>query len=77
MGYGTKYLLRERDKILGDWFRRRVENMGIEEALTAPHSPWQNPCSERLNGSVRRECSDHIVMLGGNHLRRMIGGYVR
>ena len=72
-----KYMLRDRDKVYGDWFRRRVKNMGVEEVLTAPHSPWQNPYSERLNGSVRRECLDHIIVFSENHLRRIIGGYVR
>ena len=41
---------------------QRVKNMGIEEVLAAPHSPWQNPYSERLNGSVRRECLDHVIV---------------
>lgn len=71
-----KYLLRDRDKIYGDWFRRRVKNMGIEEVLTAPHSPWQNPYSERLNGSIRRECLDHVIVFGENHLRRIIADYI-
>lgn len=71
-----KYLLRDRDKIYGDWFRRRVKNMGIEEVLTAPHSPWQNPYSERLNGSIRRECLDHVIVLSENHLRRVLAEYV-
>ncbi|NLV44190.1 MAG: transposase family protein [Candidatus Hydrogenedentes bacterium] len=71
-----KYLLRDRDKVYGGWFKRRVRNMGIEEVLTAPHSPWQNPYSERLNGSIRRECLDHVIVFGENHLRRIIGDYV-
>ena len=71
-----KYLLRDRDKVYGDWFRRRVKNMGIEEVLTAPYSPWQNPYSERLNGSVRRECLDHVIVLNERHLRRILAEYV-
>lgn len=71
-----RYLLRDRDGVYGDWFRRRVKNMGIEEVLTAPHSPWQNPYSERLNGSVRRECLDHVIVFSENHLRRIITDYV-
>ena len=71
-----KYLLRDRDTIYGDWFRRRVKNMGIEEVLTAPQSPWQDPYSERLNGNVRRECLDHVIVFGENHLRRILAGYV-
>lgn len=69
-----KYLLRDRDKIYGDWFRRRVKN--IEEVLTAPHSPWQNPYSERLNGSIRRECLDHVIVFSESHLRRVLAGYI-
>ena len=49
-----KYLLRDPDKIYGNWFRGRSKNMGKEEVLTAYHSPWQNPYSERLKGSIRR-----------------------
>ena len=71
-----KYLLRDRDRIYGDWFRRRVNNMGIEEVLTAPHSPWQNPYSERLNGSIRRECLDHVIVFSERHLRRVLAGYI-
>lgn len=71
-----KHLLRDRDAIYGQWFRGRVKNMGIEEVLTAPHSPWQNPYSERLNGSVRRECLDHVIVFSENHLKRILVGYV-
>lgn len=71
-----KYLLRDRDSIYGDWFRKRVKNMGIEEVLTAPRSPWQNAYSERLNGSIRRECLDHVIILNENHLRRILSEYV-
>jgi transposase InsO family protein len=71
-----KYLLRDRDAIYGNWFRGRVKNMGIEEVLTAPQSPWQNPYSERLNGSIRRECLDHVIVFSENHLRRALADYV-
>jgi transposase InsO family protein len=69
------YLLRDRDQVYGQQFRHRVKGMGIEEVLTAPHSPWQNPFAERLIGSVRRECLDHVVVLGERHLRRLLGRY--
>ena len=49
--------------------------MGICEVLTAPYSPWQNPFAERLIGSVRRECLDHIVVLSERHLRRTLTRY--
>ena len=70
-----KYLLRDRDKTYGTWFRKRVKNMDIEEVLTAPHSPWQNPYSERLNGSIRRECLDQIIIFSEGHLRRVLKSY--
>ena len=57
------YLLRDRDRVYGHAFRHRVKGMGIEEVLTAPHSPWQNPFAERLIGSIRRECLDHVLVL--------------
>jgi putative transposase len=49
--------------------------MGIEEVLTAPRSPWQNPYAERLVGSIRRDCLDHVVVLGERHLRRILTTY--
>ena len=69
------YLLRDRDKIYGHSFRQRVKDMGIDEILTAPHSPWQNPFAERLLGSIRRECLDHVLVLGERHLRRTLARY--
>jgi putative transposase len=69
------YLLRDRDQIYGDSFRHRVKGMGICEVLTAPHSPWQNPFAERLIGSIRRECLDHVLVLSEPHLRRILTRY--
>ena len=70
------YLLRDRDGVYGEYFRQRVKGMRIEEVLTAPHSPWQNPFAERLIGSLRRECLDHVVVLGERHLRRLLTTYL-
>jgi transposase InsO family protein len=70
-----RYLLRDRDCIYGDWFRRRVQSMGIEEVMTAYRSPWQNAYVERLNGSNCRECTDHVIVFGENHLRRILRSY--
>ena len=56
-----RWLLRDRDAIYGDVFRRRVAGMGIGEVVCSPSSPWQNPYAERLIGSIRRECLDHII----------------
>ena len=56
-----RYLLRDRDRIYGDAFRTQAANMAITEVLRAPRSPWQSPYVERLIGSIRRECLDHVV----------------
>jgi putative transposase len=72
---GPRYVLRDRDSIYGQAFRRRVTGMGIAEVLTAPHSPWQNPFAERLIGSIRREALDHVLVLGESHLRRILARY--
>ena len=69
------YLLRDRDRVYGQQFRHRVKRMGIEEVLTAPHSPWQNPFAERLIGSIRRECLSHVLVLGERHLRHILAHY--
>ena len=69
------YLIRDRDRVYGQPFRHRVKGMGIEEALTAPQSPWQNPFVERLIGSIRRECLNHVLVLGERHLRRILTRY--
>jgi putative transposase len=66
------YLLRDRDQVYGQQFRHRVKGMRIEEVLTAPHSPWQNPFAERLIGSIRRECLNHVLVFGEAHLRRIL-----
>jgi transposase InsO family protein len=72
-----RYLLRDRDKIYGKWFRERVKNRGIEEALIAPHSPWQNPYSERLNWSIRRECLDRVIIFSERHLCSVLKDYFK
>jgi putative transposase len=68
-------LLRDRDRIYSASFRQRVRHMGVEEAVIAPRSPWQNPYVERLIGSIRRECLDHVIVLHERHLRRLLTGY--
>src|SRR3989454_801407 len=71
-----RWLLRDRDAIYSEAFRQRVGGMGIEEVLSAPSSPWQNPYAERLIGSIRRDCLNHVVVLGEQHLRRVLAGYL-
>jgi putative transposase len=68
-------LLRDRDRLYGAYFQQRVRHMGIEEVLIAPKSPWQNPYVERLIGSIRRECLDHVLVLHERHLRRLLTEY--
>ena len=69
------YMIRDRDQIYGEEFRQRVSAMSIEEVLTAFKSPWQNGYVERLIGSIRRECLDHVMVLGERHLRRILYSY--
>lgn len=71
------FLVRDRDAIYGEKFRRQVATLKIQEILTAPRSPWQNSYVERVIGSIRRECSNHIIVLGERHLRRILSSYVR
>ena len=71
-----RFLLRDRDAIYGPEFLRSVSNLGIEDVRTSPRSPWQNPYVERLIGSIRRECLDHVVIVNEKHLRRVLREYV-
>src|ERR1700757_71413 len=69
------YLIRDRDRIYGSIVRRRLRAMGIRDKPIAPASPWQNGFAERLIGSIRRECLDHIIVLDEEHLRRILKNY--
>ncbi len=70
-----RFLIRDRDGIYGQDFRERIKHLGIEEIVIAYRSPWQNPHVERLIGSIRRECLDHVIVLNEAHLRRILAGY--
>ena len=72
-----RYLIRDRDRIFGAVVTRRLRTMGIRDKPIAPASPWQNGFAERLIGSIRRECVDHIIVLGEAHLRRILRSYAR
>jgi transposase InsO family protein len=72
-----RYLIRDRDRSYGDVMLRRLRAMGIRDKPIAPASPWQNGFAERLIGSIRRECVDHIVVWGEGHLRRILRAYAR
>ena len=71
-----RWRLRDRDAIYGELFRRRVAGMGIDDVVTRPSSPWHNPYVERLIGSIRRECLDHLMVLNETHLRRTLARYL-
>jgi transposase InsO family protein len=70
-----QYLVRDRDGIYGTVVRRRLRAMGIRDKPISAGSPWQNCFAERLIGSIRRECVDHLVVFGKHHLRRILRSY--
>jgi transposase InsO family protein len=70
-----RYLLRDRDSIYGTAVTRRLRAMGIRDRPIAPGSPWQNGYAERLIGTIRRECVDHLIVFGEAHLRRILREY--
>src|SRR3984957_6114793 len=72
-----RYMIRDGDRIYGIVVTRRLRAMGIRDKPIAPASPWQNGFAERLIGSLRRECLDHIIVLGEAHLRRVLKSYAR
>jgi transposase InsO family protein len=72
-----RYLIRDRDRSYGEVFQRRVQSLGIRDRPTAPRSPWQNAYVERLIGSVRRECLDHLIIFNEAHLRHVLSGYAK
>jgi transposase InsO family protein len=74
--HAPRYLIRDRDRSYGSVFVRRLCAMGIRDRPIAPRSPWQNAYIERLIGTIRRECLDHIIVFGEAHLRRIVGAYV-
>jgi transposase InsO family protein len=71
-----RWLLRDGDAIYDDAVRRRIAGLGIADVVSRPLSPWQNPYVERVIGSIRRECLDHVIVLNERHLRRIIYAYV-
>lgn len=73
---GPRYLVRDRDAAYGNEFRCRIQSLGIRDVVTAPRSPWQNAFVERVIGSIRRECLNHIVVLNQRHLRKLLKNYL-
>src|SRR6202035_636642 len=72
-----RYLIRDRDGAYGEVFIRRLRSMGIRDRPTSRRSPWQNGYAERLIGSIRRECLDHVVVFGERHLRHLLLSYMK
>jgi len=70
-----RYLIRDRDGAYGAAFIRRIRAMGIRDRPVSARSPWQNGYAERLIGSIRRECLDHVVVVGERHLRHVLAPY--
>jgi putative transposase len=70
--HGCGYLLRDRDAIYGGDWAAMTKGLGMEDVISAPRSPWQNPYVERLIGSIRRECLDHIIVWNQRSLRRTL-----
>jgi putative transposase len=70
------YLIRDRDQVYGDRFCRQAKTLDIREVVIAPRSPWQNAYAERVIGSIRRECLDHVVVMGERHLLRILSKYL-
>ena len=73
---GPRYLIRDRDQVYGERFSHQARMLDIQEAVIAPRSPWQNAYAERVIGSIRRECLDHVVVIGERHLREILLKYV-
>jgi transposase InsO family protein len=71
-----RFVIRDHDTIYGSDLRRTAQAMGIEDVLTAPRSPWQNPFVERVIGSMRRECLDHVIVWNERALRRHLQRYL-
>jgi transposase InsO family protein len=71
-----RWLLRDRDNIYDERGRRRIASLGITEVVSSPRSPWQNPYIERVIGSLRRECLDHVIVFNETHLRRILRAYL-
>src|ERR1019366_2049055 len=69
------YIIRDNDRAFGRVFRRRIQAMGIRDRPTSFRSPWQNGHVERLIGSIRRECTDHLIVLNEEHLRRILAKF--
>ncbi len=71
-----RFLLQDRDDIYGEIVQRWIKSLNIEDVVTAPRSPWQNPYAERVIGSIRRDCLAHVIVFNERRLRRIVRGYL-
>ncbi|MBI9019312.1 MAG: transposase [Phycisphaerae bacterium] len=72
----TKYIIRDNDQIYSEEFKTCIKNMGLEDKPTSPGSPWQNPICERVNGTLRRECLNHMIIFNEKHLHNILKEYI-
>ena len=72
----TKYVIRDNDPIYNDDFKAHIPKFGLKDKPTAPRSPWQNPIAERVIGTLRRECLDHVIIINEQHLRDILNEYI-
>jgi transposase InsO family protein len=72
----TKYVIRDNDKIFSEEFKQTIKRFGLKDTPTAPGSPWQNPVCERVHGTLRRECLDHMIILNEKHFRSVLDDYI-
>jgi hypothetical protein len=72
-----RYLIRDRDQVYGETFSHQAKTLDIREAVIAPRSLWQHAYAERVIGSIRRECLDHVIVIGERHLRQKYVDYLQ
>jgi transposase InsO family protein len=72
----TQYVIRDNDAIFSEEYKQTVIRFGLKDTPTAPHSPWQNPYVERFNGTLRRECLNHVIILNERHLCSVLTDYI-
>jgi transposase InsO family protein len=72
-----RFIVRDRDALYGKQFCERLKQIGIQEVLTAPQSPWQNTYVERVIWTIRRECLDHVIVINERHLRGILESYIK
>ncbi|MBI9018170.1 MAG: transposase [Phycisphaerae bacterium] len=72
----TKYIIRDNDQIYSEEFKACIKNFGLKDTPTTPGNPWQNPICERVNGTLRRDCLNHMIIFNEKHLYNILDEYV-